>query len=434
MLTASVRFLSLTLLTWAGLSAHSYGPPPRVTAAPGDNTRACTSCHSGNALNSGAGSVRIALQGGQFYVPGVKQRITVQVADPNQRRWGFELSARLNSDLEKGQAGDLTPVDNLTQVICEDNTPKPCNTGMLFITHTSAGTRSGTPNGVSFQFDWTPPSSDAGPVTLYVAGNAANGNGANTGDFVYTSSVQLAPAVPPTPSITAASIANGATGQAGPVCPNTWVTIYGTNLSATTRAWTEGDFINGAIPFALDGVSVVLTQFGAPRLAYVGYVSPSQVNFLLPTDLTVTATSVAVKNAAGTTTSVPLTLQTGPGELFTSDGKAVLATHANGTLVSKSAPAAPGEAISLFGTGLGATSPAQIPGLIPTAASPLASIPQVMIGGNPATVSTAVVLPGSVGVYQLNLQVPSDATNGDLPVQIQGTNAISSSAVLTVQK
>src|SRR6266567_4224993 len=93
---------------------HSYGPAPRVTGAPGDNARACTQCHSSFAINSGTGSVKILLQSGPVYIPGVKQRVTVQVADPGQRRWGFELTARLNSDLEKGQAGDFTPVDNMT--------------------------------------------------------------------------------------------------------------------------------------------------------------------------------------------------------------------------------------------------------------------------------------------------------------------------------
>src|SRR5947209_16378879 len=90
---------------------HSYGPAPRVTGAPGDNPNACTQCHTTNTLNSGPGSVKIVLQSGPFYIPGVRQRVAVQVADPAQQRWGFELTARLNSDLEKGQAGDLTPVD-----------------------------------------------------------------------------------------------------------------------------------------------------------------------------------------------------------------------------------------------------------------------------------------------------------------------------------
>src|ERR1700694_1413938 len=94
----------------------------------------------------------------------------VQRADSVKQRWGFELTARLNNDLANGQAGDLTPVDNFTQVICEDTGPKPCSSGPQFIEHTSAGTRNGTKGGATFQFDWTPPSSTAGPVTLYVAG------------------------------------------------------------------------------------------------------------------------------------------------------------------------------------------------------------------------------------------------------------------------
>src|SRR6476619_2329956 len=94
-LFSSVAFLSVVICV--GAFAHSYGPAPRVTGAPGDNPRACTLCHSGSGLNSGQGSVKIVLPGGAFYIPGVKQRVTVQVADPDQRRWGFELTARLNS-------------------------------------------------------------------------------------------------------------------------------------------------------------------------------------------------------------------------------------------------------------------------------------------------------------------------------------------------
>ena len=414
--------------------AHSYGPPPRVTGAPGDNSRACTQCHSSSALNSGTGSVKILLQSGPVYIPGVKQRVTVQVSDPAQRRWGFELTARLNSDLEKGQAGDFTPVDNLTQVICEDNAPKPCASGVTFIEHTSAGTRNGTRGGVTFQFDWTPPATNAGPVTFYVAGNAANGDANLTGDLIYTSSVQLTPAIPAAPTVTAGNIVSAATSVAGPMAPNSWATIYGTNLGVTTRGWTDSDFVNGQIPFSLDGVSVFLNQFGAPRLAYVGYVSPTQVNFLLPSDLNVTATTVQVRNPAGTNTAVPITVQANAAQLFTSDGKSVLGAHANGTLLGKAAPAAPGESIVIYGTGLGAASPALIPGVVPSDASPLATLPQVTIGGTQATVSFAGVVPGTAGVYQINVQVPSGAANGDLPLIVQVGTASSVSTMLTVQK
>src|SRR5450759_2806848 len=413
---------------------HSYGPPPGVTGAPGDNAKACTQCHATSALNSGTGSVKILLQSGSFYSPGAKQRVAVQVADPVQQRWGFELTARLNSDLEKGQAGDFTPVDNLTQVICEDNGPRPCATAVTFITHTSAGTRNGTKGGATFQFDWTPPATNGGPVTLFVAGNAANGNGANTGDLIYTSSVQLAPAIPAAPSVTAANVVSAATLVAGPMSSNSWVTIFGSNLGVTTRGWADSDFVNGQIPFSLDGVSVLLNQFGAPRLAYVGYVSPTQVNFLLPSDLIATATTVQVRNPAGTNTALPITVSANAPQVFTTDGKTVLGAHVNGSLLGKAAPAAPGETIVVYGTGLGATSPALIPGQVPTDAVSLATLPQVTIGGAAATVSFAGVVPGTAGVYQINVQVPSGAANGDLPLIVLVGTASSASTLITVQK
>jgi uncharacterized protein (TIGR03437 family) len=378
--------------------------------------------------------VKILLQSGAFYIPGVKQRVTVQVSDPGQRRWGFELTARLNSDLQKSQAGDFTPVDNMTQVICSDNAPRPCAPGPVFITHTSAGTRNGTQGGATFQFDWTPPATNAGPITFYAAGNAANGNASPSGDLIYTTSVQLSPAIPAAPAVTAGNVVSAATSAAGPVSQDSWVTVYGTNLSATTRAWTDADFLNGGIPFSLDGVSAVLTLFGAPRLAYVGYVSPTQVNVLLPSDLAATSMTIQIRNPAGISTAVPLTVNASAGQCFTVDGKSVLGTHANGSLLGKTSPAAPGETISIFGTGLGATSPALIPGQVPTTAASLATLPKVTIGGTAATVSAASVVPGSAGVYQINVQVPPDAPNGDLPVVMTIGSTNGASTLLTVQK
>jgi hypothetical protein len=351
----SIRIGSLILLIAAlpPVFAHSYGPTARVTAAPGDNARACTACHSG-VLNSGTGSVKISLQSGPVYIPGVKQRIMVQVSDPGQQRWGFELTARLNSDLQGGQAGHLISIDNFTQVVCEDNAPTPCSTGASFIEHTSAGTRNGTKGGAIFQFDWNPPATNAGPITFYVAGNAANGDGALTGDLIYTSSVQLNPLVPAAPSVALGNIVSAATNLAGPVAPNSWMTVYGSNLGVTTRSWSDTDFTNGGMPISLDGVSVILTAFGAPRRAYVGFVSPTQVNFLLPSDTNSTNVLVQVRNTAGISSPAPITVQANAPQLLSLDGKYVVGFHADGSAVGKagllpsqaSTPVAPGETVT----------------------------------------------------------------------------------------
>ncbi|HYW45817.1 MAG TPA: choice-of-anchor V domain-containing protein [Bryobacteraceae bacterium] len=288
--------------------------------------------------------------------------------------------------------------------------------------------------GATFQFDWTPPATNAGPVTFFVAGNAANGDRNFTGDLIYTSSLQLTPAVPAAPSVTAGNIVNAATTLAGPVAPNSWVTIYGSNLGVTTRSWADSDFLDGALPSSLDGVSVVLTLFGAPRLTYVGYVSPTQVNFLLPSDLSVTATTVQVRNPAGMSTAVPITTQANAPQLFITDGRHVLCAHSNGAFLTSTTPAAPGETIVVYGTGLGATNPAQVPGQVAAAPASLVTLPQVTIGGAAATVACAGIVPGSAGLYQINVRVPSDAVNGDLPLIFQLGTASSASTLVTVQK
>jgi uncharacterized protein (TIGR03437 family) len=191
--------------------------------------------------------------------------------------------------------------------------------------------------------------------------------------------VQLAPAIPAAPAVTAGNIVSAANNAAGSVAPNSWVTIYGTNLSATTRAWAASDFQGAVMPFTLDGVSVLLVSNNTPRLAYVGYVSPTQVNFVLPDNAGAAATTVQVKNPAGTSTAQTITVAAG-GQMFTTDGKSVFGAHANRSLVSKAAPAAPGETVTIYCTGLGATTPALVTGVVPSDSFPLATLPQVTIG------------------------------------------------------
>jgi hypothetical protein len=172
--------------------AYEYGPDAGHAGVPGENgTCAVAGCHVGTA-NSGQGSVKVAFPAGLTYTPGVKQHLVVTVADPSQRRWGFQLTARLKSD-SKAQAGTFAPTDNFTQVMCASADlvsqnpvlPCPANMPLQYIEQTATGSRLGTTGSASFEFDWTPPASDVGQIVIYVAGNAANGNNLNTGDLAW---------------------------------------------------------------------------------------------------------------------------------------------------------------------------------------------------------------------------------------------------------
>src|SRR3954451_13488469 len=121
------------------LYAYATGPEPRHTAAPGDDKLACTTsgCHNSFPLNVGGGNVKINFAEGQTYNPGVAQNFTIVITDPVARVYGFQLAARLESNLANGQAGDFTAgVQQL--VLCDDGSVKrnagcPGNAPIQFI-------------------------------------------------------------------------------------------------------------------------------------------------------------------------------------------------------------------------------------------------------------------------------------------------------------
>jgi hypothetical protein len=123
-----------------------------------------------------------------------------------------------------------------------------------------------------------------------------------------------------------------------------------------------------------------------------------------------------------------------PHVAMTTSGLAV--THASDfKLVTATNPAAPGEALSLFATGLGPTRPDVDPGK-PFPSSPLAvvtSAVEVRVNGKPAEVLGAVGLPGTVDGYQVNFRVPADALKGSAALQLSVGMATDTSVKVMVQ-
>jgi len=221
------------------------------------------------------------------------------------------------------------------------------------------------------------------------------------------------------PAITAANITNGASGSSA-IAPNTWMTIKGANLAETTRTWNAGDFVSGALPTEIDGVSVSIS--GAP--AYVYYVSPTQLNVLTAADLPTSGTvTVTIHNNGLTSGSASIPVQAlAPAFFPSSDGKHVAATHADGSIVGPAGttgetPAKPGETIVLYGTGFGPTSPAIPNGMQVTTALLLVTEPTISIGGTNVPVAFGGLT--GPGLYQFNVMVPATAPNGDVPVSAQ---------------
>lgn len=411
--------------------AYAEGPDAGYSGVPGEGD--CTYCHTGP---SGSGSVSVQFPNGLSYTPGVTQHLKVTVADPVQIRWGFELTAR-QSNNSSAQAGTFNPgADGYTQIVCTQPTFQTesfgsCSPDMTlqYIEHTYAGTRYGQANSATFEFDWVPPSTNVGSVTVYVAGNAANGDGTNQGDHIYLQNYSLKPAQSNQPVVSSGGVVNAASYKGG-ICAGSWVTILGTKLANSTRSWRASDFVNGKLPTQLDGVSVEIN--GKP--AYVSYISPTQINVQSPTDASLGPVNVVVTNNGVTSTAATGQLQTASPAFFLWSGKYAVATRSDYSLVgppnlfpnAKTVPAKPGDVIILWGTGFGPTNPAVPAGEeTPSEQTKLVHPVTVLIGNISAKVVGAALSPGNAGLYQVAVEVPSTVGSGDQAVvaQVAGINS-----------
>lgn len=123
-----------------------------------------------------------------------------------------------------------------------------------------------------------------------------------------------------------------------------------------------------------------------------------------------------------------------PRVAVTTSGPAV--THASDyKLVTAANPGSPGEVLSLFASGLGATQPEVGPGE-PFSSSPLAvvtSAVEVRVNGKAAEVLSAVGLPGAVGGYQVNFRLPADTVTGSATLQLSAGMAVDPSVKIMVK-
>ena len=178
------RGIAVSLLLCAAASARITGVLAPYSGAPGEPN--CSACH-GSGVNTGPGRLQIQVQDLTHWLPERPLRVRITLSDPDAARWGFQLTARAESNARL-QAGSFRILDTDTQLATTG--------GLQFVTHTLNGTRPGTRNSSIWEVEWLPPpNADFGKVVFYAAGNAADGNGIpDPGDRIYTTSFTLAPA------------------------------------------------------------------------------------------------------------------------------------------------------------------------------------------------------------------------------------------------
>jgi uncharacterized protein (TIGR03437 family) len=230
------------------------------------------------------------------------------------------------------------------------------------------------------------------------------------------------------PSYSSASIVNAADNQSGQLAPNAIGTIYGTNLAYSTSAVTESDIHGGALPIMLGASETTVIIGNFPAALY--YVSPTQINFLVPPNLLPGPVSVYVAVDTWRGPVTPLTLAPAAPGLFQLDAHNVVASHADGSVLTPSSPAKPGEVVVLWATGLGQTTPPPDGFQIPIAAAPLIADATLSIlfdgvAVSPQAIDYAGQAPGFAGLYQINLTLPmSTGTNPEIRLQVDGATSI----------
>jgi len=211
------------------------------------------------------------------------------------------------------------------------------------------------------------------------------------------------------PAYTAASIVNAASNAVGALAPYTFATIYGTDLSYSTRAIAPEDMRSGRLPTELAGVRVNIGN----TLAALYYVSPGQINLLIPTTKVMNwpqvELQIVIDGKAGPAVAMKL-LDAAPA-LFQWGPTNVVATRPDWTHINAAAPARPGDIVILFATGLGETNPEAIWLQAPNGAARLKRESEFgVILDNTLLPSDRVLYagaaPGFAGLYQINLKLP----------------------------
>ncbi len=265
------------------VSAFSGGPPNGHTGAPGELTCATSGCHLSFPVNSGSGALTLTGLPAN-YSPNQEIELTVTLNQADRALYGFQLTA---IDDAGKKAGELI-ITNSTRT---QKSSATINDNLReYISHTFDGTSPNGANRNGWTFKWKAPAQSAGQVTFYVAGNAANGNGTPEGDFIYTinARTQLG-SVAPMANVSAASFAANAA-MVGEMI----AAAFGANLSTGTVAATTLP-----LPTELGGAQLrVRDAAGNDRLAQLFFVSPTQINYLVPAGTSAGLATVTVSRSS----------------------------------------------------------------------------------------------------------------------------------------
>jgi uncharacterized protein (TIGR03437 family) len=307
------------------------------------------------------------------------------------------------------------PVSFQTQVL--DDCGSLLNAGAVQATYSSGDSSSvmmPLGNGL-WAGSWQPHETAGGPVVVVVNAQSAGGlqgSASVTGNLNPNST---APTVNPGGIVNAASLVSGI------VAPGELISIFGTNLApsnptqasslplTTSLAGTQVLLGGQPLPLQFAGAGQInaVVPFATPLNGLQQLVIEQNNVYSLPETIVVAAASPAVftQSQSGQ----------GPG--------VIVIVGPSGTQIETSAsqPASAGDVLVIYCAGLGEVSPPARDGEGAPSSPPSRTVAPVFvtIGGQPAQVQFAGLVPGYAGLYQINVVVPAGVASGmNVPVVI----------------
>lgn len=335
-------------------------------------------------------------------------------------------SSALSFDIAQGAKPQTTSVavtnggQGTLTVSTVTATAASSGTWLTAATVTGGFTVTADPTGLS-------PNTYTGTVTI--ASNGVNGN------IVIPVELTVMAQGPPTASV-GGVITNSTLAVGEALAPGDIASIYGSQF--TFDAPTAASSL--PLQTTLDGVQVLVNGKAAP----VYYVSAAQINFEIPIDAaTGDGTVQVVRNSQpGNMVYVRINAQTPQFIVYNGD-YGIMTTPDNVLTGIPTHPVKAGDTIVIYALGLGPTSP-PIPSGTASPSSPLATVPgttKVCFGVESpfhqapcATAFFSGLTPGYVGLYQINVTIPSGVTSGNSTMSLILENNTSSDFVqLAVQ-
>ncbi len=170
------------------------------------------------------------------------------------------------------------------------------------------------------------------------------------------------------------------------LAPGSLIFVKGTNLSPVNDGQSLRSSASPGLQNTISGVSVTVTVNGISLNCPLYYLSPRQINAVLPGNTPIGSGTVFVTNNQDKSATFSITVAQSSFGILNYNGSLAATYDANNALITRLNAANPGQTIVIWGSGVGSDA-ANDDRLFPQKTNNLVNVPmQVLVGGRVATI------------------------------------------------